>query len=269
MFQSNRIFGHEEQYSAASQHYSAASMIDQLTIMVEMPARFEGEAVSSRAVMIALLWQQYGLDLLHPEFSRWLERNAPDVKYAVAQNSANNGVNAGLRVGADGMVKVELPLDFDQRLREVSSEYMRWQMEPRTQQMRPQTQQARPQTQQMKPQMRQVEPQMRQMRPQMQQVEAEMRRTKPQMQQMRPRPQMQQVEPQMRQVELQMRQTKPQMQQVEPRTQQMRPQMQQMRPKVQQIRPEMEQEDQIATIVYLDKSEVNPKMDYYELAYVC
>jgi hypothetical protein len=162
MFQSLNTVGRK-------QHYSAAELIDQLTVMVEMPVRFEGRPVSSRAVMISLLWQQYGLDLLHPEFSRWLERNAPDVKYAVAQNSVNNGVNAGLRVGADGMVKVELSLDFDQRLREVSSQYMRWQMEPQMRQMKPQMQHT-------KPQMRQTKPQMRQMKPQMQQIEPEMER---------------------------------------------------------------------------------------------
>jgi hypothetical protein len=194
MFQSINVFGRE-------QHYSADSMNDQLTIMVEMPVRFEGRPVSPRAVMISLLWQQYGLDLLHPEFSRWLEQNAPDVKYAVAQNSVKNGVNAGLRVGADGMVKVELSLDFDQRLREVSSQYMRWQMEP--------------QMQQMKPQMRQTKPQMRQMKPQMQQMKPQMRQTKPQMQ---------------------------------------------------KIEPEMEREDQVATIVYLNKSEVSQKMGCYKLA---
>jgi hypothetical protein len=127
MFQSINIFGR-------NQRYSADEMIDQLTVMVELPVRFEGRPVSSRAVMISLLWQQYGLDLLHPEFSRWLEQNAPDVKYAVAQNSVNNGVNAGLRVGADGKIKVELSLEFDQRLREVSSQYIRWQMEPEKEQ---------------------------------------------------------------------------------------------------------------------------------------
>jgi hypothetical protein len=127
MFQSINIFGRKQQYSEAE-------LIDQVTVMVEMPVRFEGSPVSSRAVMISLLWQQYGLDLLHPEFSRWLERNAPDVKYAVAQNSVKNGVNEGLRVGAGGMVRVQLSLEFDQRLREISSQYILWQMEPENEQ---------------------------------------------------------------------------------------------------------------------------------------
>jgi hypothetical protein len=123
MFQSSNIFRRNQQYSADS-------MIDQFTVMVEMPVGFEGKTVSSRAVMIALLWQQYGLDLLHPKFSRWLEQNAPDVKYAVAQNNVKNSVNAGLRVGTDGKIKVQLSIEFDRRLREVSSQYLMWQMEP-------------------------------------------------------------------------------------------------------------------------------------------
>jgi hypothetical protein len=126
------------------QHYSAASMIDQITVMVEMPVRFEGRPVSSRAVMISLLWQQYGLDLLHPEFSRWLEQNAPDVKYEVAQNSVKNGVNNGLRAGSDGKVKVQLPLEFDQRLREVSSQYMRWQVGPERERFKEETEREDP-----------------------------------------------------------------------------------------------------------------------------
>jgi hypothetical protein len=56
------------------------------------------------------------------------------VKYAVAQNSVKNGVNEGLRVGAGGMVRVQLSLEFDQRLREISSQYILWQMEPENEQ---------------------------------------------------------------------------------------------------------------------------------------
>jgi hypothetical protein len=127
MFQSINIFGRKQQNRAGS-------MIDQLPVMVEMPAGCEGKTVSSSAVMTALLWQQYGLDLLHPEFSRWLEQNAPDVKYAVAQNSCQNGERAGLRVGADGGIKLQLSLEVDRRLREVASQYIMWQMEPEKEQ---------------------------------------------------------------------------------------------------------------------------------------
>jgi hypothetical protein len=117
MFQSINIFGRKEQNRAAE-------LIDQLPVMVEMPAGFEGKTVSSSTVMMALLWQQYGLDLLHPEFSRWLEQNAPDVKYAVAQNKVKNNERAGLRVGADGTIKVQLSPKVDDRLREISSQYI-------------------------------------------------------------------------------------------------------------------------------------------------
>jgi hypothetical protein len=117
MFQSINIFGRKEQNRAAE-------LIDQLPVMVEMPAGCEGKTVSSSAVMTALLWQQYGLDLLHPEFSRWLEQNAPDVKYAAAENKAKNGDGAELRVEADGTIKVQLSPKVDDRLREISSQYI-------------------------------------------------------------------------------------------------------------------------------------------------
>jgi hypothetical protein len=117
MFQSINIFGRKQQNRAAS-------MIDQLPVIVEMPAGYEGKTVSSSTVMMALLWQQYGLDLLHPEFNRWLEQNAPDVKYAVAQNRHKDGERAGLRVGTDGKIKVQLSPKVDDRLREISSQYI-------------------------------------------------------------------------------------------------------------------------------------------------
>jgi hypothetical protein len=115
MFQSINIFGRK-------QHNRAAELIDQFPVTVEMPAGYEGKTVSSNTVMMALLWQQYGLDMLHPEFSRWLEQNAPDVKYAVAQNRIKDGKE--LRVGADGRIKVQLSPKVDNRLREVSSQYI-------------------------------------------------------------------------------------------------------------------------------------------------
>jgi hypothetical protein len=115
MFHSINIFGRKQQNRAAE-------LIDQLPVTVKMPAGYEGKTVSSSTVMMALLWQQYGLDLLHPEFSRWLEQNAPDVKYAVAQNRVKNG--AELRVGVDGRIKVQLSPEVDDRLREVSSQYI-------------------------------------------------------------------------------------------------------------------------------------------------
>jgi hypothetical protein len=117
MFQSINIFGRK-------QENRAAELIDQFPVMVKMPAGYEGKTVSSSTVMMALLWQQYGLDLLHPEFNRWLEQNAPDVKYAVAQNRVKNGERAGLKVGEDGRIKVQLSPEVDDRLREISSQYI-------------------------------------------------------------------------------------------------------------------------------------------------
>jgi hypothetical protein len=117
MFQSISIFGRKQQNRPAS-------IIDQFPVMVELPAEFEGRTVSSSTVMMALLWQQYGLDLLHPEFNRWLELNAPDVKYAVAQHKEKSGERAGLKVGKDGMIKVQLSAEVDDRLREISSQYV-------------------------------------------------------------------------------------------------------------------------------------------------
>jgi hypothetical protein len=115
MFHSINIFGRKQQNRVAE-------LIDQFPVTVKMPAGYEGKTVSSSTVMMALLWQQYGLDLLHPEFNRWLEQNAPDVKYAVAQNRVKNGTE--LRVGADGRIKVQLSPEVDDRLREVSSQYI-------------------------------------------------------------------------------------------------------------------------------------------------
>ncbi len=122
MFQSINIFARKRQNPAGS-------MDDLLSVVVEMSAGSEGKTVSSSAVMIALLWQHYGLDPLHPEFSRWLEQNAPDVKYAAAQYNNNNCENSGLRVGNDGTINVRLSQEVDRRLREVSSQYIIWQLE--------------------------------------------------------------------------------------------------------------------------------------------
>lgn len=73
-----------------------------------------------------LLWQQYGLDIVHPEVSRWLERNAPDVKYAVARSQFFVGCDkiSQFKVGPKGTVEFQLSLNIDDRLREVSSQYI-------------------------------------------------------------------------------------------------------------------------------------------------
>jgi hypothetical protein len=104
----------------------------ELPVLLEMPGGSEGKSIPTNTVMMALLWQHYGLDLPHPEFSRWLEQNAPDVKYAVARNRSTNSdenESAELRVNSDGTIKVHLSPEVDQRLREVSSQYIRWQIQ--------------------------------------------------------------------------------------------------------------------------------------------
>jgi hypothetical protein len=102
----------------------AHSTTGELPLMLEMPDGSEGKTVPTGIVMMALLWQHYGLDLPHPEVSRWLEKNAPDVKYAVALNSDKNR-STGLKVGSDGTIRVYLSSEVEQRLREVSSAYVR------------------------------------------------------------------------------------------------------------------------------------------------
>jgi hypothetical protein len=108
----------------------ARSAAGELQVMLEMPDGCEGKTVPASTVMMALLGQHYGLDLPHPEVSRWLEQNAPDVKYAVARNEStgsDDDESAGLKVGSDGTIRVHLSPEVDQRLREVSSQYVRWQ----------------------------------------------------------------------------------------------------------------------------------------------
>ena len=98
------------------------SVANELAVTLEMPGWSKGKMVPTSRVVTALLWQQYGLDVLHPEVSRWLEQNAPDVKNAAEKKVANG--NAQSRVGSDGTIKVHLPLNIDDRLREVSSRYI-------------------------------------------------------------------------------------------------------------------------------------------------
>jgi hypothetical protein len=108
----------------------ARSTAGELPVMLEMPGGYEGKTVSTSTVLMALLWQHYGLDLPHPEVSRWLEQNAPDVKYAVARNrstSSDEYGSAEFKVRSDGTIMVHLSPEVDQRLREVSSQYIRWQ----------------------------------------------------------------------------------------------------------------------------------------------
>ncbi|HKX26722.1 MAG TPA: hypothetical protein VJ302_03420 [Blastocatellia bacterium] len=98
------------------------SAIGAVSINLEMPAGFEGRTVPAGTVVRILLWQQYGLDLLHPEVGRWLEQHAPDVKYAVARNRAEQ--RAELKIGPQGTIRLSLSTEVEGRLREVSSDYL-------------------------------------------------------------------------------------------------------------------------------------------------
>lgn len=115
MFHGYAIYRRKEQASARYE----------LPVMLQMGDWSEGETVTTSTVVMALLWQHYGLDLSHPEVSRWLEQNAPDVKYAVAEDQLASGDNRNrFRIGPNGMMTVYLSLEVDDRLREVSSRYI-------------------------------------------------------------------------------------------------------------------------------------------------
>jgi hypothetical protein len=114
------------------QRDSVDSHDNRLPLILEMSGATEGTVVPANTVVNALLWQHYGLDLLHPEVSRWLEKNAPDVKYAVARNRFAKGDDCNgenFRVGRNGTLKIYLSLEIDDRLRKVSSEYIWWQVQ--------------------------------------------------------------------------------------------------------------------------------------------
>jgi hypothetical protein len=134
MFQSLAVFRRKRRSfapQAVSLPMVSAPMVpaEDLRVMLEMPMGSEGQMVPTGTVIRALLWQHYGLDLLHPEVSRWLEQHAPDVKYAVAENRFASGSDgAEFRVGSNGMMKVSLSPKVDDRLREVSSRYLMTQL---------------------------------------------------------------------------------------------------------------------------------------------
>jgi hypothetical protein len=130
MFQSINTFGGKQQGFANP-------VINEFSIKLRMPACYRGKAVPTSIVVMELLWQQYGLDMIHPELSRWLEKNAPDVKYMAARNQFASGDDRSeFRVGANGTIELRLSLKLDDRLREVSSQYILSQvqhsMEPET-----------------------------------------------------------------------------------------------------------------------------------------
>jgi hypothetical protein len=93
---------------------------NQLSVKLRMPLGFQGKTVPMNVVVMELMWQQYGLDLLHPQVSRWMEQNAPEVKSLLS--SDRNG--AGFPVGPKGTIEMQVSLETDDRLREVSSQYI-------------------------------------------------------------------------------------------------------------------------------------------------
>jgi hypothetical protein len=121
MFQCLNIFGRKQQGFANP-------VPDELTVKLRMPAVYRGKVVPPSIVVMELLWQQYGLDVLHPEFSRWVEKNAPDIIAATKNHFINdfakdNGSHP-FRVGPQGTVELNLSLTVDDRLREVSFQYI-------------------------------------------------------------------------------------------------------------------------------------------------
>ena len=101
-------------------------------IVLRLPGKFKDKLINAGAVVQEVLLQHYGMDLRDPGVSQWLERSAPDVKYAIAvskQTNTRGGVKPKFRVGANGTVQVQISSDVDRRLREVSSRYRQMKME--------------------------------------------------------------------------------------------------------------------------------------------
>jgi hypothetical protein len=118
MFQSFNNIGREQQAFTNP-------VVNELSVKLRMPVGYQGKVVPTSIVVMELLWQQYGMDMIHPEVSRWLEKNAPDVKYMAAKSqfACSNG-RAEVNVGPTGIIELHLPLNLDDRLREVSSQYI-------------------------------------------------------------------------------------------------------------------------------------------------
>jgi hypothetical protein len=130
MFQSFNTFGRKQQDFTNP-------VVNELSVKLRMPACYQGKAVPTSIVVMELLWQQYGLDMIHPEVSRWMEKNAPDVKYMAAKTQfARSNDRTQFSVGTNGILELHIPLKLDDRLREISSQYILNQvqhpMEPET-----------------------------------------------------------------------------------------------------------------------------------------
>jgi hypothetical protein len=133
MFKCLNIFGSKQQGFTDTAE-------NEISVKLIMPACYQSKAVPTSIVMMELLWQQYGLDMLHPQLSRWMEFNAPDVKYAAAKYQFQIGYDdARFKVGPRGTIELQLSLDVDDRLREVSSQYIFSQIKPSFEPFEPHT----------------------------------------------------------------------------------------------------------------------------------
>ncbi|HKX32997.1 MAG TPA: hypothetical protein VJ302_35275, partial [Blastocatellia bacterium] len=59
-------------------------------VVLRLPAKFKDKLINAGSVVQEVLLQHYGMDLRDPGVSQWLERNAPDVKYAIAVSKQTN-----------------------------------------------------------------------------------------------------------------------------------------------------------------------------------
>jgi hypothetical protein len=117
MFQCLNIFGSKQQGFTNS-------VPDEIIVKLRVPAVYHRKAVPPSIVVMELLWQQYGLDVLHPEVNRWLDRNAPDVSAATKNHFVNGCDTLRFKVGPQGTIELPLPLKVDDRLRDVSFQYI-------------------------------------------------------------------------------------------------------------------------------------------------
>lgn len=112
------------------QTVTTSAPADKILVKLRMPAGYRGKVIPSSIVMMELLWQQYGLDVIHPRVSSWIEKNAPDLRYMAASMAVNNQFSGSkFRADLNGIVNLQLSLNVDDRLREVSSSYIRSQVE--------------------------------------------------------------------------------------------------------------------------------------------
>src|SRR5262245_49523461 len=120
MFQSSNTFRCEHQGPVPK-------AMDELVVRLKLPPVWRGKTIPTNIVIMELMWQHYGLDLFHPQVSRWLEQNAPDLQSVASGNQFMNGDGQdqpGFRVGADRIIELRFSLETDDRLRAVTTQYL-------------------------------------------------------------------------------------------------------------------------------------------------